>query len=113
MVAVKAYWTPGTPGNTGKLYARELTNKAWTLIGSGTTSPIDGTGLTAGRTYEFIVEEYVGDYSGLASNALRRLFGTTAGMRLAYYRITNIVALPGTSRKVLALERLEKPIVPR
>ena len=76
MVAVKAYWTPGTSGNTGKLYARALTNKAWTLIGSGTTSPIDGAGLSAGRTYEFLVEEYVGDYSGLASNALRRHFGS-------------------------------------
>ncbi len=72
---VKGYWTPGDSGTTGKLYARELPAKTWQLIGSAASSPIDGSGLAEGATCEFIVEEFAGEISGVASNALRRTLG--------------------------------------
>lgn len=76
---VKGYWTIGTPGNTGKLFARKLTTKTWTEIGSDTASPIDGTGLDTDVTYEFMVEEYDGIYSGVASNAVQKFISSVDG----------------------------------
>ncbi len=78
--AVKAWWTPGDTGTTGKLYARAVPAKTWPLVGSGSSSPIDGTGLAEGVRYEFIVEEFEGDFSGLATNAVRRTLGSSASI---------------------------------